>query len=88
MCFAGFVIKASDSEGNAVGSFQEDPKYNFLDCDGSPRSAVTHQDSDPKAEVSLKWQAPDDFKGDLEIKATVVKNKDTFWSLEKSVTVA
>lgn len=87
LCPLGYVIKAFDPKGKTLGSFHEDPKHKYLDCDSIPRSAVTHSSSHHKTEVSVTWQAPDDFKGEVELKATVVKDSQTFWSVTKKVTV-
>ena len=78
--FKGFFLQARNSDDDIIGSFEtvtNDGKY--VNCGNKPQTAVTHVSSNPKNSVKVKWIAPSDFEGSVQIHATFVKDYSTFW---------
>ena len=78
--FKGFFLQARNSDDDIIGSFEtvtSDGKY--VNCGNKPQTAVTHVNSGPKSSVKVKWTAPSDFEGSVQIHATFVQDYSTFW---------
>lgn len=50
----------------------------LINCQGIETTA-THSGTTPKGELSLEWQAPLDFNGDVQFRATVAQTYNAFW---------
>ncbi len=57
----------------------EGDKSKGVDCFDQEKSAITHKSAMQKAEITLKWRAPQGFRGTFRFMATVVKEYRTFW---------
>ncbi|XP_059149474.1 putative ferric-chelate reductase 1 [Physella acuta] len=63
-----------------VGVFTAaDPRLQTRHCFGVIHSTVTHTSKVKKNHVALLWTAPVRSSGHVVIKATIVKDKETFW---------
>ncbi|XP_073846110.1 putative ferric-chelate reductase 1 homolog isoform X2 [Musca autumnalis] len=82
LTFGGFMIQARSTSGNQViGQFNlpEDGLSKLMNCDNSVGNSVTHTNTSPKPEISLEWQSPVDFEGEIVFNSTVAQSYDTFW---------
>lgn len=77
--FRGFLVQGKSSEtGDVVGTFfTTDHKY--LNCNNGMNNAVTHQGPADKDKVTLTWEPPSDFAGDVVFTGTFVQTKNVFW---------
>lgn len=50
----------------------------LINCNGLENTA-THSGTTPKGELSLQWQAPQDFEGEVQFRATVAQTYNSFW---------
>lgn len=50
----------------------------LINCEGIENTA-THSGTTPKGELSLEWQAPTEFNGDVQFHATVAQTYNNFW---------
>ena len=78
--FEGFFVQARDSLDNVVGAFEilgDDGKY--VTCDNKPQSTVTHANANFKKSFKVKWNAPSDFQGKIQILSTFVTDYSTYW---------
>ncbi|XP_020717045.1 putative ferric-chelate reductase 1 homolog isoform X2 [Ceratitis capitata] len=50
-----------------------------MNCESSVGNSVTHSNTSPKQSVSLEWQPPVDFLGEVLFNATVAQAYDSFW---------
>ncbi|XP_047539509.1 putative ferric-chelate reductase 1 homolog isoform X1 [Vanessa atalanta] len=79
----GFILQArgiQDTE-KIVGKFTKVPDPNLAqitNCRGN-NDTVTHTNPEEKAPLTFTWQAPDDFLGGIEFRATVAQGYATFW---------
>ncbi|XP_053632788.1 putative defense protein 3 [Cherax quadricarinatus] len=77
--FKGFMLQARDSKGERVGRFIKVQKPGrIIDCSTNDGAAVQHKNSDPKTQVTASW-VPEDFKGQVQFRATVVESYTTYW---------
>lgn len=57
--FRGYLVQAQTLSTNLIGSFTQIlDEINVLDCLDLPNSAATHNNSLPKTEIVLEWEAP------------------------------
>ena len=47
---------------------------------GLSKAAITHKDNKIKTYVKAAWTPPDNFKGEVNFKATVAKDFSTYWT--------
>ncbi|CAH2098145.1 unnamed protein product [Euphydryas editha] len=79
----GFLLQArgiQDTE-KIVGRFTKVPNSNLAQitsCRGN-NDTVTHTNPEEKYPLSFTWQAPDDFLGGIEFRATVAQSYAMFW---------
>jgi len=82
--FKGFMVQAtalSNQQNNGIGRFINAPQgAQLLSCVSGLENSITHGDSRLKTTLDVTWQAPLDFEGDIEFKATFVKDYSTFWT--------
>lgn len=82
--FGGFMVhaivpgRADQVIGRFVFSAPSD-SIKLIQC-GAQDSTATHTSPQPKASgMTLQWQAPSDFTGDVVFKGTVAQDFGTFW---------
>lgn len=69
--FKGFFLltRTNEAEFRVLGEFLADEDeatpFNFRDCSGHTRNAVTHFNNELKEKISLKWKAPLNFEGSI-----------------------
>lgn len=81
--FKGFFLYATKPGSNdMIGEFTANDKSKKLSCGSA--SALTHANDNGKSSITVTWTAPDNFSGDVEFKATVVKEFKEFWTGLKS----
>lgn len=53
-----------------IGQFNptEDGLSKLMNCENSVRNSVTHTSTAAKTEISLEWQSPVDFEGEIVFK--------------------
>lgn len=77
--FRGFLVQGKSSEtGDVVGTFFT-TDYKYLNCNNGMNNAVTHQGPADKDKVTLTWEPPSDFAGDVVFTGTFVQTKNVFW---------
>ncbi|XP_046809531.1 putative ferric-chelate reductase 1 homolog isoform X1 [Lucilia cuprina] len=83
LAFGGFMIQARNNNPpyQIIGQFNpsEDGLSKLMNCENSVRNSVTHTSTVPKTEISLEWQSPVDFEGEIVFNSTVAQAYDTFW---------
>ncbi|KAM7341744.1 putative ferric-chelate reductase 1 homolog isoform 2-T2 [Cochliomyia hominivorax] len=83
LAFGGFMIQARNNNppNQIIGQFNptEDGLTKLMNCENSVRNSVTHTNTVPKTEISLEWQSPVDFEGEIVFNSTVAQAYDTFW---------
>ncbi|KAL9919695.1 putative ferric-chelate reductase 1 homolog isoform 1-T3 [Glossina fuscipes fuscipes] len=81
--FGGFMIQARQIRPpyEIMGQFNpsESGHSKLMNCGNSVGNSATHSHAGPKAEISLEWQSPIDFEGDVIFNSTVAQSYDTFW---------
>ncbi|KAM9488282.1 putative ferric-chelate reductase 1 [Clarias gariepinus] len=85
--FRGFILEARQVGGNtAIGSFSlVGSDSQLLTCFGVPNSAVSQKSSALKTQIQSKWKAPTTGNlGNIEFRATFVRDTLTFWVGVKS----
>ena len=90
--FKGFLVQGVDQVSQkTVGVFDvgdDDPKIKKMTCGGSRGSAVSHKNSEPKSEISLKWKVPSiGNQTTVQFSATIVASIQKFWVKKTSVLV-
>ncbi|XP_046912442.1 putative defense protein 3 [Dermatophagoides farinae] len=81
--FKGFMLYAAKPGSNdMIGTFTKTDKSKEITCGSA--SAITHKNDKAKSSITLTWNAPDKFTGDVEFRASVVKEFKEFWSGLKS----
>ncbi|XP_058622044.1 putative ferric-chelate reductase 1 [Onychostoma macrolepis] len=88
--FKGFMLQARQvGSSTPIGTFNvTDINVQFLSCDGVANSSVSHTSNRNKSSIEAKWTAPTSGQlGDIEFRATFVKNFTTFWVGVKSSAV-
>ncbi|XP_046657704.1 putative ferric-chelate reductase 1 homolog isoform X2 [Daphnia pulicaria] len=82
--FRGFLIHATNPASPsivALGSFiNPPPNTKTLTCSPGLQNSLTHGDGRGKATLDITWQAPTDFQGEVQFRATFVKDYNTFWT--------
>jgi hypothetical protein len=69
--FRGFLLLArtNEPEFQILGEFEADEDestlFNYRDCYGKTRNAVTHSSRELKTKIGFKWKAPADFTGSI-----------------------
>ena len=89
--FQGFLIQArrvsshqelvGDQENELVvplGEFNT-REASYLGCSGGVRNTITHRNNREKRSMSAQWIAPEDYKGEIYFKYTVVLDYFTYW---------
>ncbi|CAL4102296.1 unnamed protein product [Meganyctiphanes norvegica] len=88
--FKGLLLQAREVGSNqAIGTFyiNENNNIKYLTCgDEGSNNAVTHSSSDKKSSIEVDWEPDDDFEGDVQFVATVVKDAPIYWVAFKSDT--
>lgn len=68
LMFGGFMLHARNAypPHQVIGRFapSNDGQVNLINCGGFANTA-THTSPSPKQEISLQWQAPSDFLGEV-----------------------
>ncbi|KAI9553251.1 hypothetical protein GHT06_021147 [Daphnia sinensis] len=81
--FRGFLIHASNASSQsfvALGSFiNPPPNTKSVTCSPGLQNSLTHGDGRGKTTLDVTWQAPPDYQGDVQFRATFVKDYNTFW---------
>ena len=87
--FKGYLLTMRRVEDNTpiVAGFSIDSDGQLLACDGENNAAVTHTGNSDKTSVSFTWTAPAQSEGSLQVVATVVESKLTFWTMIQSYTI-
>lgn len=65
-----------------VGRFVQWPedKVQAINCFGQPHNMITHVNNNPRADISMVWQAPDENIGAVVFILTLVESYSVFWS--------
>ncbi|XP_075985959.1 putative ferric-chelate reductase 1 homolog [Anticarsia gemmatalis] len=79
----GFILQARQIQNPdiIVGKFigvPDSSKVHMTTCT-SDNDTVTHSSPEDKPAMTFQWQAPDDFLGGVEFRATVAQSYATFW---------
>lgn len=78
----GFLLQAREIQNPdaIVGKFVSVPatETHVTTC-AKPNDTVTHSSPADKGALSFRWQAPTDFLGGVEFRATVAQSYATFW---------
>ncbi|XP_045455053.1 putative ferric-chelate reductase 1 homolog [Melitaea cinxia] len=79
----GFILQARGIQDTdkIVGKFTKVPSSDLAQitsCRGN-NDTVTHTNPEEKPPLSFTWQAPNDFLGGIEFRATVAQSFATFW---------
>ena len=84
--FKGYLLTMRRVEDNTiiVAGFSVPNGGQLLACDGQNNADVTHTENSDKTSVSFTWTAPAQSEGSLQVFATVVQDKETFWTMLKS----
>ncbi|XP_053350486.1 putative ferric-chelate reductase 1 [Clarias gariepinus] len=88
--FKGFLLEARQVGGSsAVGSFSlVGSDSQLLTCSGVSNSAVSQTSGSSKTQILSKWKAPTSGNlGNIEFRATFVRNGATFWVGVKSLQI-
>uniref|UniRef100_A0A0N7ZMX6 Ferric-chelate reductase n=1 Tax=Daphnia magna TaxID=35525 RepID=A0A0N7ZMX6_9CRUS len=82
--FRGFLIHATNSSSQsfmALGSFINPPSNTkSVTCSPGLQNSLTHGDGRGKTSLDITWQAPAEYQGDVQFRATFVKDYNTFWT--------
>lgn len=72
LTFGGYMIQARNRNPpyQIVGQFSpsRDGTVKLMNCENSVNNSATHSNAGPKAQVSLDWQSPVDFLGQVVFK--------------------
>ncbi|XP_075165907.1 putative ferric-chelate reductase 1 homolog isoform X2 [Haematobia irritans] len=83
LTYGGFMLQARSTSppNQIVGQFNpsEDGLSKLMNCEYSVGNSVTHSSTTPKRQISLEWQSPVDFEGEIVFNSTVAQSYDTFW---------
>ncbi|XP_036332126.1 putative ferric-chelate reductase 1 homolog [Rhagoletis pomonella] len=83
LSFGGFMVQARNrnSPHQIIGQFNpsSDGRAKLMNCEDSVGNSATHTNPGPKQSVSLEWQSPVDFLGEVVFNATVAQAYDSFW---------
>ncbi|KAH8261530.1 hypothetical protein KR044_010632, partial [Drosophila immigrans] len=83
LTFGGFMIQARNRNPpyQIVGQFSSSPDgtIKLMNCENSVNNSATHSNAGIKPQVSLDWQSPVDFLGQVVFNATVAETYHTFW---------
>lgn len=74
---------ASCDSDEPVGTFtvpQNDDFLKLMTCNNTAASAVSNKVSNHETNKTFTWTAPTPFQGRIYFRATVVKNKENFWT--------
>ncbi|XP_050953586.1 putative ferric-chelate reductase 1 [Labeo rohita] len=88
--FEGFMLQARQvGSTTSIGTFNvTGSNAQLLSCDGMAGRAVSHTSDSKKTTIQANWTAPTSGQlGDIEFRATFVKNASTFWVGVKSSVV-
>ncbi|XP_055859170.1 putative ferric-chelate reductase 1 homolog isoform X2 [Episyrphus balteatus] len=81
--FGGFMIQARNRNPpyQILGQFNPtaDGSAKLMNCENSVNNSATHSNASPKPVISLEWQCPVDFLGQIVFNSTVAQTYDTFW---------
>ncbi|XP_047036752.1 putative ferric-chelate reductase 1 homolog [Helicoverpa zea] len=79
----GFILQARQiqNQDQIVGKFVglPDDKLTHLVTCSNANDTVTHSSPEDKPAMTFQWQAPTDFLGGVEFRATVAQSYATFW---------
>ncbi|XP_053620478.1 putative ferric-chelate reductase 1 homolog [Plodia interpunctella] len=79
----GFILQARQIQNPdaIVGRFLKvpDPEATHLTSCSSTNDTVTHSSPEDKPAMTFQWQAPTDFLGGVEFRATVAQTYSMFW---------
>ncbi|KAH8396978.1 hypothetical protein KR215_007085 [Drosophila sulfurigaster] len=83
LTFGGFMIQARNRNPphQIVGQFSpsRDGTIKLMNCENSVNNSATHSNAGNKPQVSLDWQSPVDFLGQVVFNATVAESYHNFW---------
>ncbi|XP_030240233.1 putative ferric-chelate reductase 1 homolog isoform X3 [Drosophila navojoa] len=83
LSFGGFMIQARNRNPpyQIVGQFSpsRDGTVKLMNCENSVNNSATHSNAGPKPQVSIDWQSPVDFLGQVVFNATVAQSYNQFW---------
>lgn len=79
----GFILQARQiqNQDTIIGKFVSVPdpnKEHIITCN-SENDTVTHSSPEDKPAMTFQWEAPTDFLGGIEFRATVAQSYATFW---------
>ncbi|KAL4713753.1 hypothetical protein ACJJTC_004284 [Scirpophaga incertulas] len=79
----GFILQARQIQNpdTIVGKFTSvpDPGITHMTTCSNQNDTVTHSNPQEKPALTFQWQAPTDFLGGIEFRATVAQSYATFW---------
>ena len=79
--FKGYLLQMRRMDNQTIiAGFSILMDGQLVECDNQINAAVTHTDNSFKTSVMFTWTAPAQSVGDLQVVATVVQNKKTFWT--------
>ncbi|ALC41304.1 CG8399 [Drosophila busckii] len=83
LSFGGFMIQARNRNPpyQIIGQFgpTRDGTVKLMNCENSVNNSATHSNAGPKPQVTLDWQSPVDFVGQVVFNATVAQSYNQFW---------
>lgn len=83
LSFGGYMIQARNRNPpyQILGQFNPsaDGSVKLMNCENSVNNSATHTNASPKPVISLEWQCPVDFLGQIVFNSTVAQTYDTFW---------
>ncbi|XP_032590447.1 putative ferric-chelate reductase 1 homolog isoform X3 [Drosophila grimshawi] len=81
--FGGFMIQARNRNPpyQIVGQFSpsRDGTVKLMNCENSVNNSATHSNAGPKPQVSIDWQSPVDFLGQVVFNTTIAQSYNQFW---------
>ncbi|XP_030386072.1 putative ferric-chelate reductase 1 homolog isoform X2 [Scaptodrosophila lebanonensis] len=83
LSFGGFMIQARNRNPpyQIIGQFgpSRDGTVKLMNCENSVNNSATHSNAGAKSQVSLEWESPVDFMGQVVFNATVAQSYTDFW---------
>lgn len=77
--FEGFLVQARRSGSDEIVGTFFTTDHSYITCGKGFNNAVTHSSPTKKPKVSLQWEAPSDFEGDVVFMSSFVQSYDTYW---------
>ncbi|KAF6020567.1 hypothetical protein EB796_021135 [Bugula neritina] len=81
--YGGFILEARDTNGQGVGMFDSTnlPAGSQAGpcMSNNVKTSVTHNNPDPKTNLTFTWKQPSSFTGSLHFQGAVAVDHDTYW---------